>query len=268
MTNNITKCVFYYFRDINRIGHILKAGALLMLIFVISGCSRSIKPPSSFTEDGGRIALIWSADKDHGTHRKEGAQGLLDVMVNEALKGGLPGFVETITVEPLAQKYYLDPYGKKLQTEGFDVNVLKLPVEKATLRDGSFRDNKKNRKSQINLIPFGKEHNVKYVLHLDVVTFGSLQNYFGFVPMGDPKGDAKIKLTLVDTSDNTILARFSPSITIKPDGDWNGPPTYSVMTSTIYKAFEKALSDAYFGLFEDDDYGIYLEDSFELDGGL
>jgi len=238
------------------------------LLVSATGCSNNIKPPSSFVQDGGKIALIWSSQLEHGVHRKEGAQGLIDVMVNEALKGGLPDHVEKIKVAPLAEHYYLDPYGKKLHSEGFEVNVLKLPIEKAKLRQGNYKQNKKNKKSQFDLIPFGKQHNVKYALHLDISSFGSVQDYFGFIPTGGPKGNTQIKLTLIDTEDNSIIARFNADITENPDGNWDTPPTYSVMTEAILGSFEKALSDAYFGLFEQQDYDSYLGDGFSLGGGF
>ncbi len=221
---------------------------LLLSTAILTACSGrpNTFPSEEFFNEKGSIALVWASNSETGEFHREGAQGLLDQAINNIVGNDFLEEIKSVNLAPLVDKGYLKKYADTFSKNGFNANLVKLPLNKSNFRESP---EKGSQYYKWDFRSFKKDKGINYVLYLDVTRFGIQQDYYGFIATSAPYGISKIDIFLIDTSDNSIAGEYHTSVENKEVKDWNKPPKYSELMEAAVDSLARAFNEAWFGFF-------------------
>lgn len=238
--------------------NITKIIKMLMTIFFsffillfIGGCSKNIIPEMDFYEKGASVVVMWEAPSEHALSYDTEHGGLLGALIGVAIKDKVHQYVEeleNIKISPIANKHYLQPYGKVLETKGMNVNLVKLPVDPKKLRE---KKKQAKKKAPYDFTHLREEKNIDYVMFLDINQFG-IERQTGFgMSFAKPNRKTSFVLYLVDTQDNGIIGRYRfHKMDNKISKEWK-ENNYEQYKNDVAQLLMDGLQEAYFGFFEE-----------------
>lgn len=227
---------------------LVKSIVIAILGALMVGCSRGNMGVSpDFFLKKGTIGLVWSCKQDNGQFIRSGPQGLLDIAVTSITSGPLPAKVESLSLTPLVDQHYLQPFEKGLSQNSFKANMVRVPLDKQSLK--SIRG-EGEKGFWIDFSEFKSKYGLDYVVYLEVEEFGTFQSYSGIFATSNPKGHIKLNVFVVDTTTNTIVGEFHATQSIEPVGKWDNPPDFPEVVSSIETAIKMTLESAYVALFK------------------
>ncbi len=217
--------------------------AAILSLAVLSGCaSRIVEMPDNYWEkESVETVVVAFVKPPQMSASRYGAQGLLDVVINEAITDSVENHIETLNYEKLEGHQpriaeILKAKGAKdviILNKYFDVSdANELP--EADQKDGHFN---------YDLSKLREKHSASHMLVIQVRNAGTVRNYYGFIPLGDPRGYVDGEVTLVRLSDNKIQMRnpVLVEIEIPDDVDWDDEENgYPAITKVVHSALDQA----------------------------
>ena len=173
---------------------------------------------------------------------KEGGQGIVDVLISEAMTSSVTEGLKKIESTEIVEEHYFKPFEIAFLNKSFTVNKLSEKLKRDSLckYEG---DHEKCATLDFRLLK--DKHNAEFALVLDPKLFGTIRNYYGFIPTGAPKGYADLTVYLVRLEDNTILGHYNANVRVDIKGDWDTPPDYTELVKASKAALTTALNNAY-----------------------
>lgn len=177
---------------------------------------------------------------------KEGEQGMVDFLISSAITDSVAEGLKKINTTEIIEEHYFKPFEIAFLNKSFTVNKLseKLKREALCKYEG---DHEKC--ASLDFRSLKSKHNAEFALVLDPKLFGTIRKYYGFIPIGAPKGHADLTVYLVRLEDNAVMGHYNASVRTEVQGDWDTPPDYAALVKATKTALATALNNAYLHFF-------------------
>jgi len=232
-----------------------------VLVALLSGCAtpmKNIPAPPDFMTQKASIGIIFLTTYEHPKSTARfynlGGQGLLDIAINKAIAKNLIDRLDKEQMVPLVKKFYLNTFGEAFSHEGFEVKIIDTAYDHESLvkleKDKSIKTKAfRFRSSTFDFRPISEELHTDYLMVLEIYSFGVGRSYYGFFPMGPPKGWTALRCYLVETRSNKVVSQqFSTSLE-GAKGEWDEPPEYSNLINAVAGSFEKSADEVFIAFF-------------------
>jgi len=214
---------------------------LLMLSACVTVTPNFAAKPE-FWNDKNKIVGVAIEQPPKPTAFKAGSQGLLDVAINQANASELETHLNGLDVSKISD--LADRVVTHLRQKGFMVKRIKDPIQ----TDGLAKLDNKDEGSQSQVIladrdfrPLKEKHGVDKMVLISVVRIGTIRNYYGFIPLGEPTGLCHLAGKVVNLSNNQLeWSQVVTQTTPNADGSWDVPPNYPGLTKAVYTAFDQS----------------------------
>jgi len=224
---------------------ISKSLARLVVVFglvsLLSACA--VNPmvplkPEFWTQTDRTLVVAVATLPDTAAH-KVGAQGLLDIAINNAMADDLSKALKTITLH--------NSYGqarsevvKRLQEKGIKSSFIEKMIEAGTLQDFSSDDKSRSYASK-DFRPLKADlGGADRLLLFTVTQVGTQRSYYGFIPTSGPTAVLRAKGEMIDLQTNEVLWRDQTMNTSVIADPWDQPPEFKNVNAAVQKVIESA----------------------------
>ena len=177
---------------------------------------------------------------------KEGHQGLVEFLFNEAMASSVAESIKKINTAEILEQHYFKPFEIAFLDKSFKVIKASEKLKKDSLVKYDGND---ERCAPYSFKELKDKHNTELALVLEPKLFGAIRKYFSFVPTGAPRGYANLVVYLVRLEDNVVLGHYNAEVRIETKGDWDTPPDYTELNKASKTALATALNNAYLHFF-------------------
>ncbi|ENM5919710.1 cytidine deaminase [Vibrio mimicus] len=210
---------------------------------LLSGCAsqKAMDLPSDFwnTSKDKKIAVAFVQPPMMYAHRS-GGEGLLDLAINEIVTDSVESHIQTLTYDKFEvgkskiADVIISRGGESIiLPEYYQVSdAIELPKE--SRKEGHFI---------YDTSAVREKYQASYLLVVHTYAAGSMRDYYGFIPLSDPRGYINAKVTLVDLSDNKIVMdhQIIESVVLPEGVNWDDPENgFPEITNVVNSALEKA----------------------------
>jgi len=167
---------------------------------------------------------------------KAGAQGLLDIAINDAMANPLTKHLNALSLEDFREsgKVISAHFAKQGVPTRFipeELDVSTLPKVKNKVPDYAALD----------YTALKARYGVDQLIVLEVSAAGTIRSYYGFIPTGAPQGYFSCRGSLIDLNTNKLLWTASAVQQVPIDDPWDQEADgYPHVTSAFYRALETA----------------------------
>jgi len=130
-----------------------------------------------------KIGVALTPSPTPGAHR-QGGQGLLDMAINKLAAGSLEAHLNTL--KPTAFDEVADRFVKRLTERGIPAKKLANPVDLEKFPQTNRSESSDS--FERDLRSLAAEEKIDALLLLSIDRWGTVRNYYGFIPLGSPKG--------------------------------------------------------------------------------
>ena len=219
----------------HRNGSLLVVSAVLLL----SACASSVPLDSNFWSRKGERVGVAIAELPEARAHRVGGEMLLDAAINKAMASKLNARMSVIG--PTMMGKVTDGFVAQLEQHGFDARRLKEEIDLEAYPKFSGEGKVFGR----DLRTLGTQQDLDLLLLVTVNRYGTLRNYFGFVPTGAPKALFDVRGQLIDLKTNQLLWQTFLSddeATVAVEGEWSEPPDYPNLVAALEKATAKSMA--------------------------
>lgn len=216
----------------------------MSLIIVLAGCvsppqNKKIHPLS--VSKPSKVVIAQLSGLENPGFYTIGNQGLLDILLNEALTSSAREKVEKINAQETVEKYYFKIFEKTFLNKSFKVEKIPAILDK---KDLSLHPVREDKYANYDFKWLKDKYGAEYALVLHPNVLGVERQYHGFIPMGAPYGIANISVYLVKLEDNSLEGAYYSYEQVPVNGEWDDAPEFRALTESSKKALEKALRRA------------------------
>lgn len=208
-----------------------------LCLLVLAGCIAKVPVQSAFWQDKqSRIGVAFVKYPMVAAH-KVGAQGLLDMAINNAVAGSLEAHLRTIDVTGFSAA--ADQFVQKLQERGLTAKKIAEPIDINALE--KFQSPGSGDYMNKDLRSLAKTEEIDYLILLSIERVGTIRKYYGFIALGSPAGFCQARGRMVDLRTNELKwSAIQPEkeATLKVAGQWKQPPDYLNVTATVKQAVQ------------------------------
>jgi hypothetical protein len=212
----------------------------LVAAVLLSGCApaRVAVKPDFWEQRTAKIGVALAPVPVASTH-KAGAQGLLDSAINAAMAGDLSARLEKFDAsafEPIRAEF-----AEELGRRGMAAKAIPGPLKVDELPDAKVEAEGWHKKE---FGPIGQKEDVDYLVLLSVRRLGTLRSYYGFIPLGAPKGFVEVTGQMVETKTNKILWQVTSeelASTVEVAEPWDQAPDFPNVTGALQKALDNGM---------------------------
>lgn len=214
--------------------------SILSLSACSSGPNVTLKP--DFWQTPHQTVAVGRTQTTSPRLYKDGPQGLLDAVINDAATQQLTQYMSHLSLSPfysINHEIAARLHSKNIQTinPSFVINLKSVPA--------SHQNTSQFAKNDFTIYSHLLKNDKLLMISIDKV--GAIRRYYGVIPLGSPQAYCIAEGQLVDTHSNQILWRHKTVVTIHVDGQWDNPPHYPAFT----QAYQQALTLAKTNLIND-----------------
>jgi hypothetical protein len=201
-----------------------------------AGAQRIRAEPTFWSEKQTRVGIGLAAVPPAAPHRV-GAEGLLDMAINKGMAGDLEKHLASLT--PSAFVPVLDQMERRLKKAGMAPKKIAEPINLGALPE---RANKADGYFERDVSALAARYDVDALLIVEVVQWGTLRNYYGFIPLGDPKALFGVSGRLVGRDGRMRWYDWieGEDALLPVSGEWDQPPAFANVTRSIQSVERKA----------------------------
>lgn len=209
------------------------APAIAVLSFVC-GCATAPGPrpmQSDFWSQTGQSVVVALTQLPETAAHKVGAQGLLDIAINNAMADDLSNALKTITLD--------DSYGqarsevvKRLQERGITSSFTEKMIDVASLPDFGGAD-KSGAYAAKDFRSLKEDLGADRLLLFTVIAVGTQRSYYGFVPTSRPVAVLSARGEMIDLHTNEVLWRDVTLNTAPIADPWDEPPEFQNVKAAV-----------------------------------
>ena len=215
-----------------------KISILLIISLLVSGCASTpnVKLKEQFWQNHKQTVAILESTLPKPQLYQEGAEGMLDVLINSAVTNGFSKYLASYNFKPIIDSKH--EFAHRLQEKHIYTEIINEPIDLNKINNYKANDYKRYANKdfrQLNSIT-----DADTALIISVKMLGATRAYYGFIPLGAPKAFCNLEGQLVDLSNNQILWRYKSLISLDISGAWDQPPSYPNFSATINRAVKIA----------------------------
>jgi hypothetical protein len=219
------------------------------LLSLLSACAVNpvVKMQSDFWSQTDRSVVVALATLPEAKPHRVGAQGLIDMAINEAMADDLTKTLRTVALT--------DSYGqtrsevvKGLQDKGIKASLAEKMIDTGPLQDFSTEDKSRVYAAK-DFRPLKADLGADRLLLFTVTQAGTQRSYYGFIPTSSPSAILRARGELIDLQTNAILWRELTTNTSAVNDPWDQPPEFKNVHAAVQKviaAARKAMADKLF----------------------
>lgn len=177
---------------------------------------------------------------------KEGQQGVVDFLISSAVTKQVTENIKKINVDEIIDQHFVKPFESAFMAKSFKIVKASEKLKKEALVK---HEGDQDKCAEFNFKNLQTTYNTEYALVLEPKLFGTMRRYYGFIPLGSPKGYADFKVYLVRLEDNAVLGHYNAESKIEVKGRWDNPPHYEELVKATKTALATALNNAYLHFF-------------------
>ena len=169
---------------------------------------------------------------------KEGSQGLLDMAINNASMADEERHLRSLKADDFKEVAKI--FESELLNKGFNVLIAKDEID---LKNFEKFKGAKSGTFKKDISKLFQENEAQKVIILQLLRYGAIRSYYGFIPLTDPKGVATVQGVMINKSDNSILWRtglLKGDIKVDVEGEWHQKPDYPALTDAVNEAIKKS----------------------------
>jgi hypothetical protein len=210
--------------------------ALVPLALALVGCSQPNVPlKQSFWKNHQQHVAVTTNKVPKAGLYKEGAQGLLDMAINDADSTGFRHYLESYKLNNLSSELRTN-FVKGLKKHNIKAKrVARIDTEK--LDDSGLN---KTQYAIKDYRPLAIKIGPEKLLIVSINAAGATRKYYGFIPLGAPKAFCNLEGHLVNLNNDKILWRYTAKVYVPIQGNWDQPPRYPNFTAALNQAVELA----------------------------
>ncbi len=223
---------------------VIKQLIVLFTFIFLVGCAgrKDMEIPKNVFAKPSSIVIAQMTGLENVGFYKEGGEGLIDAVINEAMTSSVTESIKKINTTETVEEYYFKLFEIAFLDRSFKVNKLNEKLKRDSLPK---YDGDAEKHATLDFRSLKDKHNVELALILEPIQYGVTRKYYGFIPMGSPKGYANLVVYLVRLEDNEVLGHYNASAQIETKGDWDVPPDYTELAKASKTALAAALNNAY-----------------------
>jgi len=212
---------------------------VLLWAVLAAGCATKPIPvsPEFWGHTETKVAIAIASLPQEGRVYREGHQGLLDMIITNAMDPGEARCARMLTAERFAN--ITEIFRRELEKAGYKCVVYSEPIELEAAEEVSHDKDCFDR----DLSGVFQQTGCDTLMLLQLVGFGTARTYYGFTPQSDPKGCAVVRGLMIARSENEILwdsGRKEGMIREPVIGPWAQEPDYPNLTGAVERAIEKS----------------------------
>ena len=213
---------------------------ILLFLLTLSGCATTSQPNISQYpnwDDKSMVIGVAIADTATPTAYKSSHLGVLETTITpntQELKLHLKT-LDISNINDIASKLT-----KLLKSRGLKVKNL---TNKLDLNSLSEFDNKKSNSSYCELDhrKFKSRYGIDKLVVINIKQIGTIRNYYGFVPLDEPRGLSHLDGYIVNLDTNQLEWKQNVIKKTKNNSDnWNSASKFEGLTKAIYLSFDQA----------------------------
>lgn len=210
-----------------------------ILCLTAVGCASKPVPvsPEFWEHPETRVAVAMTTLPEMGRSYREGRQGLLEMVITNALDPGEARCARTLTAERFAN--VAEIFRKELETAGYKAVVYKDPID----LDAASKIPHERGFFDRDLSSVFAETDCDALILLQLTAFGTARTYYGVSPQSEPKGYAVVRGLMIGKAENEILwdsGKTEGMIREPVIGPWSQEPDYPNLTGAAHRAIEKS----------------------------
>lgn len=219
----------------------MKYFTLLLLSVLLAGCAATrISVDKEFwTKNKNDKIGIVITKKPEGGAFKTGSQGLLDIAINNAMASTLNKYLKTVDVNDI--KSIKDTFKTKFESAGFSsIKFIDEELNYDSLSVSGLSDKKFSKK---DFKAFRDKYGLDYLVVLSVAKYGTVREYYGFLPLGSPSAYFQVNGMMINLTNNEYAwyrEMTEGESTVEIKGDWDQEPDYPNLTNAIKDAIKKS----------------------------
>lgn len=220
---------------------LLRIALLLCSATLLHGCvvAKPATLPQNFWTETNKSISVSVQDLPKPSSNKLGAQGLIDIAINQMVATGWDNHVENLKLPPYGN--LAGEFVTRLNQRGFKAQAVSMKL--ASLPRYEARPEQKTKKAAVldkDLSGVTALTGSDYLLLVNPVTTGTARNYYGFIPLSDPTGFFLGHATLIDVKSNEIKWWKDIMISKIANIPWDEPPGYPNLSQAIVQAVEES----------------------------
>lgn len=213
-------------------------------VLLISGCATTVPLQSNFWEQrkGARVGVALASLPEAHAHRV-GSEMLLDLAINKALSAKLDARMRQVA--PSMLRTVTDNFVAQLKRLGFDAQKISEPIPVDAFAKSTSKSSGNVKYFDRDLSSLAQKHNIDLLLLITVSRYGTLRNYYGFIPLGKPKALFDVRGQMIDLKDNQLLWQTyltDDEATVAVTGEWSEPPDYPNLVAALEQAVNKSMA--------------------------
>lgn len=224
--------------------------AVIALFMGLVGCApaRVALRPSFWKDTQSKVGVAAVPAPKLAAYRS-GNQGLLDLVINEAMAGSLEAHLQHLDANGISSM--TDHYVEKLNERGVNARKLSRTVNPLTFQP--FTAPSSGEFAERDLRPLAQQEGIDKLILISLQQCGTSRAYYGFIPLGAPKAMCVGKGEMIDLKTNQIEWRAYPETndaTQDVVGEWDEPPDYRNVTAAINRTMTRTqvlLFEDFFG---------------------
>lgn len=212
-------------------------------VMLLSGCvsQKAMDIPSDFWQTGGdkNIAVAFVQPPEMYAHRT-GGEGLLDLAINEMVTDSVESHIRSLTHDKFEAGK--SKVAKLIESYG-NHSVILPEYYEATDENILPKDKRKKGYFDYDVSAVKEQYKATHLLVVQIKAAGTRRDYYGFIPLSEPRGYVNAEVTLVDLSNNKIVMehRILEEVLLPEDVDWDDPDNqYPEITKVVNLALERA----------------------------
>ena len=227
---------------------IIRQSTIILTFLFLVGCAgrQDMEITKDTFEKPSSIVIAQVAGLENAGFYKEGGQGIIDILINEAMTTSVAESIGKVNTAEIVEQHYFKPFEIAFLDKSFKVTKAGEKLRRDSIVKYEGNDEKH---APYCFKALKNQYNAELALILEPKLFGTIRKYYGFIPMGAPKGYADLVVYLVRLEDNTVLGHYNASVRIDVTGDWDTPPDYTELAKASKTALATALNNAYLHFF-------------------
>lgn len=201
--------------------------------------SRLTVKPEFWQDRQARIGIALTPRPEAAAHRV-GAQGLLDIAINEGMTAGLRSHLRQVDVGPF--DLIRDRFVEELKKRGLNAVSLSGYLDPSAYPTRAENAAKVENPYNRDLAALRADQKLDVLVLLQVRRYGTIRPYYGFVPLGSPQALFEVMGQMVDLRTGGLLWQIrmpEQQATVPVSGEWDDPPDYPNLTAALRAAIAK-----------------------------
>lgn len=217
---------------------IFRLTTVSLTFFWLVGCATvtpDIAVNQNFWKDKKQVIAVAVADVPKPTTHKAGAQGLLDIAINDAMADELDIHLGTIDTSEINK--LVDEIVGYLSQKGYDAKGISNVINVSEISDFENESTGKGHYAEKDFRVLKEKHGADKLVLISAVRLGTIRSYYGFIPTSSPTGLSHLNGQIINLGTNELEWNQKVEQRVPFEGEeWDTPPDYPSLSKAVTTA--------------------------------